>query len=145
MINTPSSHPPAPTPEDLAAVKRVATRIAVTSVLAASGNTHDQLQEISLSDYQSAVAAAPKRLLNPTSWAGYLARFSKKPLPFGAMPASKKPKIDCSGYVNGEYILAVLPADLNGVSWNESTSSGSKYFTSSYSCGWNISIAVFTW
>ncbi len=119
MINTPSSIPPVQTPEALAAVKRVTTRIAVTSVLAAAGNQHDQLQEISLSDYQAAVSAAPKRLLNPASWAGFLARFSKRPLPFGAMPGSSKSKIDCSQYVNGEYILAILPTDLNGVAWNE--------------------------
>lgn len=119
MTNTPSSIPPVQTPDALAAAKRVATRIAVTSVLAAAGNTHDQLEKLSLSDYQSAVSAAPKRLLNPTSWAGFLARFSRKPLPFGMMPSSSKPKIDCSEYVSGEYVLAVLPTDLNGVPWNE--------------------------
>lgn len=128
MINKPSSMPPAPTPEALHALKLVATRIAVTSVLAAAGNTHDQLQAISMSDYQSAIAAAPKRLLNPTCWAGFLVRFSKKPLPFGVMPGSSKPKIDSSNYGSGEYVLAVLPTDLNGVPWNEKDIAAGEQF-----------------
>ncbi len=119
MTNAPLSILPVQTPEALAAMKLIGNRIAMASILATTGNPRSQLKALDLSEYQAAVLASAKQLLNSTSWGGFLARFSKKPLPFGTMPGSSKPKIDSTGYVSGEYILVVLPTDLNGVPWNE--------------------------
>lgn len=104
-LNTPTLSP---------ALRTLSSRMGVAAVLKHEKSTAN-LSSLTLDEYRAALRSLSSDILNRTCFDTFLGQFLGEKGPLTDLP----PVIDMADVTDGNYLLAILPTDLNGEPWSD--------------------------
>ncbi|MBP6085601.1 hypothetical protein KA517_05195 [Candidatus Gracilibacteria bacterium] len=115
--------PPSMTaPDKQDALTKMGDRVALAKVLQGLSSV-ENVTPVTLAEYRAALAALPADPLLTTTWQTFLDKFQPRVVQ-GGVKLEPAVRLD-----NGQYLLAVLPVNLNGTVWRaEQIAAGAHFF-----------------